>query len=129
MLDVMGRPPTQVSVALVGDEEMMELNERFRGDRVVTDVLSFPNEGFAHEAIGDVAICVPQAERQAGAHGHPLEHELAILAVHGGLHLLGFDDITPAGEEEMRRFSDAVLRPMGIDGSLDWGTVHQGEPA
>jgi rRNA maturation RNase YbeY len=113
----------------VSDEEMMELNERFRGTRAVTDVLSFPNEGFAHEALGDVAICVPQAERQAQVHGHPLKHELAILAVHGGLHLLGFDDATPAGEEEMRRLSDEVLRSMGIDGSLDWGTMHQGESA
>lgn len=129
MLDVMGRPPTQVSVALVSDEEMMELNGRFRGERVVTDVLSFPNEGFAHEGIGDVAICVPQAGRQALAHGHPLEHELAILAVHGGLHLLGFDDVTLAGEEEMRKLTDEVLRPMGIVGSLDWGTLHRGDTA
>jgi len=129
MLDAMGRPPTQVSIALVGDAEMLDLNTRFRGVPAVTDVLSFPNEGFAHEGIGDLAICVPQAERQARAHGHPLEHELAILAVHGGLHLLGLEDETPDGEAEMRRLSDEVLRPMGIAGSWDWGTLPPGESA
>jgi probable rRNA maturation factor len=84
-----------VCVCLVSDRKMSELNRRFRGKRGVTDVLSFPAgdepdpDGRKH--LGDIVISVQRAARQAGEAGHSLRRELERLALHGYLHLLGYD--------------------------------------
>lgn len=98
----------EVSVALVDDAAMQALNAQYRGIDQPTDVLSFSQEGEisiprAPKLLGDIVIAVDTAERQALSAGRSLDEEAAQLAIHGVLHLLGFDDVTPEGYEEMVR--------------------------
>jgi probable rRNA maturation factor len=80
----------EISVLLTDDLEIEALNRQFRSIDESTDVLSFPSE---HPAIlGDIAISVPYAQRQAALRKVGLDQEIAYLTIHGGLHLLGFDD-------------------------------------
>ena len=85
----------EFTVCLVSDRKMREFNRRFRGRDAPTDVLSFPG-GDAESIgegryLGDIAISVDSAARQARALHHPLDRELETLALHGYLHLLGYD--------------------------------------
>jgi probable rRNA maturation factor len=99
---------------LTDDEHIRSLNYTYRGKDVPTDVLSFAlREVSATEVsvdlgaleeeplLGEVYISVPTALRQAQAQGHPLEEEVTFLAVHGVLHLLGYEDETPEGYAQM----------------------------
>jgi len=94
-----------IAVCLVSDRRMREYNRRFRGHDAPTDVLSFacdPVPGVDGEPhLGDIVISVPAAERQARQARHGLGRELKILALHGYLHLLGYDHETDDGT--MRR--------------------------
>ncbi|MEN6563345.1 MAG: rRNA maturation RNase YbeY, partial [Christensenella sp.] len=86
----------------------------------VTDVLTFPAwEGDAilcppDGYLGDVAICYGRAVAQAKEYGHSLERELAFLAVHGALHLLGYDHMTQKDERVMLQKQTEILNAMGI---------------
>jgi probable rRNA maturation factor len=84
-----------VVVLLCGDAAMRRLNARFRGKDTTTDVLSFPaGDGVQPDGgcpLGEIAISVPQASRQARTAGHSLGREVRLLALHGYLHLLGYD--------------------------------------
>jgi probable rRNA maturation factor len=88
---------TELSIALVDEDEIAALNERYRGKSGPTDVLSFgcdepcPTPGDEPITLGDVVIAPSLAERQAEDLGHSVEHELDVLLVHGVLHLLGYD--------------------------------------
>jgi len=89
---------TGLSVLITGDDEIRDLNRRFLGVDEPTDVLSFPDEadGFVQGAdeepyLGDIAISVTTAKRQAEQLGHSLDAELAHLLVHGILHLCGYE--------------------------------------
>ena len=109
-----------VSVAVVGDERIREMNAQFRAVDAATDVLSFANdEGEAlleapGEArfLGDIAISLPTAARQAEEIGQSLERELAFLTAHGVLHLLGYDHMTPEDEEMMLEKQRAVMNAL-----------------
>ena len=113
----------EVQVAFVSDEDMRALNKRFRRIDRTTDVLSFgeaipprdrgapavafiearrPENGGRFD-LGEILISPKQAERQARRRKRPVEDEVAFLAAHGVLHLLGFEDETPAGYREMVR--------------------------
>src|SRR5271166_529241 len=86
-------PAGRVSLLLAGDAEIRDLNRTYRGVDAATDVLSFPLgdpdwRGAHREFLGDIAISVPYAQRQAAARGVELETELAYLAIHGALHLV-----------------------------------------
>lgn len=100
-----------VAVRLTSDEELKRLNRDYAGHDSVTDVLSF--EG-SQQHIGDLAISWPTAVRQAGEHGHPEETELALLSVHGLLHLLGWDHVSAAQRREMSRLTIAGLARSGL---------------
>lgn len=118
----------EVTVSLVGDGEVRELNRRYRGRDEATDVLSFPlrerapaGEGpgiapaeGAPLLLGDVVISLDTAARQAAAYGHSLERELAFLAVHGVLHLLGYDHGTAEEERVMSAEAETVLGALGL---------------
>lgn len=110
-----------VTVLLTTEEEIQSLNARFRNIDRVTDVLTFPAwEGEAlltppDGYLGDIAICVRRAEEQAEEYGHSLERELAFLAVHGGLHLLGYDHMIPEDEIVMRSKQTEILKRMGLE--------------
>jgi probable rRNA maturation factor len=96
LLEALGRDEAELSVVLVDEAAMAELNGRWRGRPRPTDVLSFSlleGEGAEHRGalLGDVVLCVPVAARQAAERGHDLEAELLRLLIHGTLHLLGHD--------------------------------------
>lgn len=114
----------RITVAFVDDDEMRALNARYRRKDKTTDVLSFGqalSRAKGERAVkkllrdddgaldvGDIVISSAQAARQAKRRRHPLVREIAFLAAHGALHLLGFDDETPSGYREMVRLGTAA---------------------
>lgn len=114
---------SELSVALVHDDEMHRLNRDYRGKDRTTDVLAFAlreGEGTSVQEpglLGDVVVSVPTAARQAAERGHALERELAELLAHGILHLLGYDhERSPAEARRMFREQCRVLGAIGADG-------------
>lgn len=106
-----------VTVALVSDARVRELNRRFRKKDMPTDVLSFPSSaGEAEPAgpryLGDVVIAAGVARRQAKEAGHSIHTELRVLALHGLLHLLGYDHERDAGR--MARLERRLRRKGGL---------------
>jgi probable rRNA maturation factor len=111
----------ELSVALVDDAEIRELNSVYRGVDEVTDVLSFPQlegaeleslvsgQGGGDEQLGDIVIDVEQAARQARESGTDLQSEVEALSAHGLLHLLGFDDETDEGASKMEAAERRLL--------------------
>lgn len=95
-----------IAIRLTDDEELRHLNHEFVGHDSVTDVLSFAG---TDEHLGDLAISWPMVLRQAREFGEPDETELALLSVHGLLHLLGWDHESAAERKEMTRITLAVL--------------------
>ena len=109
-----------VCVLLTGKERIQALNRSFRQIDRVTDVLTFPAwEGDAITAppdgyLGDIAICMERAKEQAEEYGHALSREYAFLAVHGALHLMGYDHMVPEEEAVMRAKQHEILESMGV---------------
>ena len=104
----------EVGVVFVDDKEMISLNAAHRGKRKTTDVLSFGNDGtWAGEGgaglLGDIVISVPQVARQAAAAGKTLRQELALMLVHGTLHLLGYDHESLKDEKKMFALQKRIL--------------------
>jgi probable rRNA maturation factor len=102
-----------ITVVIVADEYVRDLNKQFRGVDAPTDVLSFPadappprpgwmdaDEGEA-PYLGDLIIAYPYTSRQAAELSHTLDDELTLLVIHGTLHLLGYDHDTPEHQDEM----------------------------
>ena len=120
----------EVVVTLVSNERIHELNREYRGVDRPTDVLSFAmNEAGEEEMdiyideseideypnmLGDIVISLPKAKEQAKEYGHSLERELGFLAVHGFLHLLGYDHGTAEEEKEMFSRQEEVLEKIGL---------------
>jgi probable rRNA maturation factor len=103
--------PATLAVRLTADAELRRLHRDYSGDDSVTDVLSFMGtEGH----LGDLAISWPAVVRQAREYRHPAATELALLCVHGLLHLLGWDHATPAEHHEMSRVTVAALALSGL---------------
>ena len=97
---------------IVTDDEIQVLNAQWRGKDKPTDVLSWPQsepDEPRSEFLGDVVISRDTAERQAAARGWSLEEELALLLVHGILHLLGHEDDSEAGSEKMKEVERRTL--------------------
>lgn len=119
-----------VSVTFVNEEKIRELNKISRNVDRVTDVLSFPmldikypqkvNEFLAEVNpdgtlyLGDVVICVKRAKEQAKEYGHSLKREIGFLALHGLLHILGYDHIEKEDEEIMFSTADKILNSVGL---------------
>jgi probable rRNA maturation factor len=104
----------EVSVALVGAARIRALNRRYRGKDAPTDVLSFP--GDAPGFLGDIVIAAEVARRQADEAGHALGTEVRVLALHGLLHLLGYDHETDQGQ--MARLEARLRRKAGLRAGL-----------
>ncbi len=95
----------EVSLAFVGERAIRTLNRKFMKKDRPTDVLSFPLGEKGPDGkfyLGDIVIAVPVAVRQARQKGHGLDRELRLLAIHGFLHLLGFDHFAGIEEEEQK---------------------------
>ena len=116
-----------ISLVVVGDETVRNLNRNHRGIDATTDVLAFAfaetesggDQDFALPPdsapdLGEVIISLPQAERQARDHRHPLGHEVALLIAHGVLHLLGYDHDTPEDEQGMKDVEAKALASLDI---------------
>jgi len=117
-----GDRASAVTVVVTDDDAVAALNWQYRGVDGPTDVLSFPAQdptpGFvsAPEAatyLGDIVIALPFTRRQAAELGRPLADELRLLAVHGALHLLGYDHAEPDEEATMWARQDAILAGLG----------------
>lgn len=96
-----GAPGGEVGVLFTGDAEIRSLNRRFRGKDRPTDVLAFPDGALQAEGppmIGEIAISVPAARRNAVRAGHPPRREISCLLIHGFLHLMGYDHEVDGGE-------------------------------
>ena len=120
---------------LTDDPAIQELNRHWRGVDAPTDVLSWAQEEApagaaartapgAEDILGDVVISLDTAARQARARDWDLDEEVALLLVHGILHLLGYEDETEAGAESMRNQERQILgKPLEKVGTLSEGTI------
>jgi probable rRNA maturation factor len=117
----------EISLLLVDDVEIQNLNNTYRGINRPTDVLSFAMddemagddvpEFFVLEdnnILGDIVISLETAQRQADEYGHSLERELGFLTVHGMLHLLGYDHAGEADTKTMRAKEEKILAQLGL---------------
>ena len=104
----------------MNSEEIHEMNRDYRGVDRVTDVISFAfedNNDLVYNDIrmlGDIFICIPQMKRQAVEYGHSEKRELAFLAVHGILHLLGYDHMNEEDEKVMFALQELILDGQNI---------------
>ena len=111
---------TVTVLTLTGDEHLREYNRRYRGLDEPTDVLAFAAQerpldqrfqappGTEHW-LGDIVISLPRARRQAREAHHPINDEVRLLAVHGFLHLLGYDHAEPPEERLMTELTNRIL--------------------
>lgn len=117
--------PCEVSVSIVDNEEIRQINGQFRNIDRPTDVLSFPLLTFAEGEVmdrneldevllGDIIISLERAREQAEEYGHSLKREIAFLTAHSMLHLLGYDHMEEDEEEEMFRRQREILLSAGI---------------
>jgi len=90
----------EISIVLVSETKIKELNRKYRKINRVTDVLAFD--------YGEIIICLPQAKRQAKQLGHSLKKELAILLIHGILHLAGYNDETKKDFNKMLKKQEEI---------------------
>lgn len=115
----------EVSVSFVTNERIQEINRDYREKDQPTDVISFAMEetGDGEVAIqdsgeprilGDIIISLERTKEQAADYGHSFERELGFLAVHGFLHLLGYDHMTEEDEKEMFAKQEVILASLGI---------------
>ena len=109
-----------LTIVVSSDEEILILNEQFMGISAPTDVLSFPSSEVDPDTgrpyLGDIIISFPQAANQAQQEGHSITAEMELLAVHGILHLIGYDHAEEAGKLEMWTHQTEIL--FGLDNPL-----------
>lgn len=115
----------EVSVTIVTNEEIREINRDYRGKDTPTDVISFALEEEGEDEVeivgadmppvlGDIIISADRTKEQAEEYGHSFMRELGFLAVHGFLHLLGYDHMTKEEEEEMFSKQKDLLDEYGL---------------
>lgn len=111
----------QVSLAIVGDQAIKDLNRKYRAKDKITDVLSFEggkdnfNLPGQLKYLGEIIIDYPQAKRQAKKTGWPVKKEFAFLLIHGLLHLLGYDhEKSRAEEKKMEKLEKEILAKLSI---------------
>jgi rRNA maturation RNase YbeY len=113
ILEAVGESSAELYIELIGDHRMQRLNRQYRGKNVPTDVLAFSQRetpGPRSPLLGDVVISVHSVLRQARARHHSADEEIAVLLIHGILHLCGYDH--ERGEPEARRMRrrELILR-------------------
>lgn len=107
---------TEVSVVLVSDTLIRGLNRKFLRKDWVTDVLAFPlGRAPGKRLLGEVILSTDRARVQARRMGHSIQAEISLLAVHGLLHLLGYDDTTAAAAARMTRRQRQLVKRIGIE--------------
>jgi probable rRNA maturation factor len=118
---------TEVSITFMTDENIQKINADYRGKDVSTDVISFALEELGEGEIaviaeegmptilGDIIISVETAKRQAEQYNHSYSRELGFLALHGFLHLLGYDHMNDEDEKRMIGRQSEILESFGLD--------------
>ncbi|MCV7194756.1 rRNA maturation RNase YbeY [Mycolicibacterium brumae] len=131
-------PAAELSMILLDLEAMADLHVRWMDLPGPTDVMSFPMDELepggrpdaadpSPSMLGDIVLCPQFAAEQAKAAGHPLAHELALLTVHGVLHLLGYDHAEPDEEKEMFGLQRQLLADWYDDQAALYHRTRQGE--
>ncbi|AOV07886.1 rRNA maturation RNase YbeY [Sporosarcina ureilytica] len=117
----------EVSVTFMTDEDIQEVNANYRGIDAPTDVISFALEEMTEgeveikveadmpTVLGDILISTETAERQAEEYGHSFKREIGFLALHGFLHLLGYDHMTEEDEKKMFGRQKEILDTFGLE--------------
>lgn len=124
-------PDAEMSVTFMNNDEIQVINREYRGKDAPTDVISFAfeeeGEGeieifFDEEnaldlprTLGDIMISVERAKEQASEYGHSFDRELGFLALHGFLHINGYDHMTPEDEKEMFGLQKEILDAYGLE--------------
>lgn len=117
------KPSRRMHIILVGDKKMCQLNAAYRGNHKTTDVLSFPSLDLPPRArtlgyslvrddqlyLGEIVLCIPQLRRQARAYGVPFQVEVVRMAIHGFLHVWGYDHIKPRDARVMMPLQERIL--------------------
>ncbi|MDM5293869.1 rRNA maturation RNase YbeY [Peribacillus simplex] len=116
---------TELSVTFVDNERIREINKEYRHKDSVTDVISFALEEMGEDEVeivgvemprilGDIIISIERTKEQAEEYGHSFDRELGFLALHGFLHLLGFDHMNEEDEKEMFTKQKEILEEYGL---------------
>jgi probable rRNA maturation factor len=107
---------TELAIVLTDDSAIRQLNRLWRGIDAATNVLSFPNKKTADEPphLGDIVLAYETIAREARAESKPFAHHLAHLAVHGFLHLIGYDHDKDADAQTMEQTERKILRHLNI---------------
>ena len=111
-----------VAVLLTDDDGIRRLNLEWRGKDKATDVLSWPAPDVPGDHLGDIAISINMAERQAAQRQVSISEEVAMLGIHGGLHLLGFDDLTETDYKLMQAKMREAALAAGLSMKGEWGS-------
>ena len=121
--DLLGRQSAlgEMSLALVGDRAISALHEQFMGINGPTDVLTFPLEldRRGRTISGEVVVDVAEARRRGKAEGIAPKLEVLLYALHGMLHLVGYDDRTERGYRAMHSMEDRLLTKLGVGPVFD----------
>jgi probable rRNA maturation factor len=114
--DVLSTPSSELAIVLTDDSAIRVLNRDWRGVDAPTNVLSFPalHAGGAPRFIGDIVLAYETIAGEARAERKPFAHHIAHLAVHGFLHLLGYDHVRTKDAEAMEQLERDILRRLGI---------------
>lgn len=111
----------EFNIIFVDNDRIRQINRDYRHIDKITDVISFAlNDNdecnyFAEYELGDIFICIDRAIEQASDYGHSVEREVGFLAVHGYLHLCGYDHMTEADEKVMFARQDEILKQAGLE--------------
>jgi len=105
-----------IEVTFTDNETIREINREQRGIDAPTDVLSFPLEPVPFTPLGELVISVEYAQNQASVHKNSLDDEIALLFIHGLLHLMGYDHETDNGE--MRQKEEELIKHFKLPMSL-----------
>lgn len=108
----------ELTIRIVDEEEMVNLNESFRNKSGPTNVLSFPGEvnpNFGMHSLGDVVVCAPVVQREAEEAGITMLEHWAHMIVHGTLHLIGYDHVDPKDAQVMETLETKILTDLGYE--------------
>jgi probable rRNA maturation factor len=108
-----------LNIIMINNEHMHQMNLQYRGLDKPTDVLSFPYEESFIDVLGDIFINLDYMKQQALEYGHSEAREIAFLAVHGYLHVKGYDHHTIEEEKEMFEKQEAILKQSGLERNHD----------
>jgi len=116
----------ELSVRIMGDEEMAQAHQTHKGVSGTTDVLTFDLSDTGDTLDADILICFDEASRQAEAREHTVEQELLLYIVHGVLHCVGHDDHDEERARKMHDAEDEILARIGVSATYARPTLHGG---